>query len=151
MKKEPLIYDLGSPGRRGVTMPAPDVPLAEMPADDLLRGDDLDLPEVSEIDVVRHYLRLSHLNHSIDQDMYPLGSCTMKYNPKLNEDTARLPGLAGLHPYQDESQVQGALELMYNLQEWLTDPTAWNVDPPPIIQLSLSIPGVGQHPLHGSG
>jgi glycine dehydrogenase subunit 2 len=121
VKKEPLIYDLGSPGRRGVTMPAPDVPLAEMPADDLLRGDDLDLPEVSEIDVVRHYLRLSHLNHSIDQDMYPLGSCTMKYNPRLNEDTARLPGLAGLHPYQDGSQVQGALELMYNLQEWLTE------------------------------
>ena len=118
-QKEPLIYDLGSPGRRGITLPAPDVPLADLPHD-LLR-DDLDLPEVSEIDVVRHFLRLSQLNHSIDQNMYPLGSCTMKYNPRINEDTARLPGLAGLHPYQDESQIQGALELMHHTQNWLDE------------------------------
>lgn len=119
IRKEPLIYDLSSPGRRGVTMPEPDVPLAELPAG--LVRDDLDLPEVSEIDVVRHYLHLSHLNHSIEEDMYPLGSCTMKYNPKINEDTARLPGLAGLHPYQHESQIQGALELMVNVQNWLSE------------------------------
>jgi glycine dehydrogenase subunit 2 len=118
-RKEPLIYDLGSPGRHGVTLPAPDVPVAELP-EDMLR-DDLDLPEVSEVDVVRHYLRLSHMNHSIDENMYPLGSCTMKYNPRINEDMARLPGFAGLHPYQDESQTQGALELMYNVQEWLME------------------------------
>jgi glycine dehydrogenase subunit 2 len=117
--KEPLIYDLGSPGRAGVTMPDPDVPLAEMP-EDLLR-DDLDLPEVSEVDVVRHYLRLSHLNYSIDQGMYPLGSCTMKYNPKLNEDTARLPGFLGLHPCQPPDTVQGALKLLYELQRWLME------------------------------
>jgi glycine dehydrogenase subunit 2 len=117
--KEPLIYDLSSPGREGVSLPAPDVPLADLPTD-LLR-DNLDLPEVSEVDVVRHYLRLSHFNHSIDQNMYPLGSCTMKYNPKLNEDTARLPGFAGLHPYQPAYTVQGALELMYELQEWLKE------------------------------
>ena len=79
---EPLIYDLSSPGRKGIQMPAPDVPLAELPQD-LLR-DELDLPEVSEIDVVRHFTRLSQMNHGIDIGMYPLGSCTMKYNP-LNE------------------------------------------------------------------
>lgn len=118
-RKEPLIYDLGSPGRHGVTLPEPDVPLAELPGD--MVRDDLDLPEVSEVDVVRHYLRLSHMNHSIDENMYPLGSCTMKYNPRINEDTARLPGFAGLHPYQEESQVQGALELMYDVQEWLKE------------------------------
>ncbi|HEC22917.1 MAG TPA: aminomethyl-transferring glycine dehydrogenase subunit GcvPB, partial [Chloroflexi bacterium] len=117
--KEPLIYDRGAPGRVGVDMPDPDVPLADLPAD-MLR-DELDLPEVSEVDVTRHYLRLSHLNYSIDQGMYPLGSCTMKYNPKLNEDMASLPGFAGLHPYQDPETVQGALELMYNLQEWLKE------------------------------
>jgi len=116
---EPLIYDLGSPGREGVTMPAPDVPLADLPGD-LLR-DDLDLPEVSEVDVVRHYLRLSHLNYSIDQGMYPLGSCTMKYNPRLNEDMARLPGFLGLHPYQSLNTVQGALRLLYELQNWLAE------------------------------
>ncbi len=114
---EPLIYDLSSPGRTGVTLPELDVPPADLPAD--LVRDDLDLPEVSEIDVVRHYLRLSHLNHSIDENFYPLGSCTMKYNPKINEDMARLPGFAALHPYQHPDTVQGALELMYELQEWL--------------------------------
>src|SRR5574341_1194878 len=114
---EPLIYDLSSTGREGIALPTPDVPLADLPAD--LVRDDLDLPEVSEIDVVRHYLRLSHLNHGIDKNFYPLGSCTMKYNPKINEDVARLPGFAAIHPYQPVETVQGALELMYELQEWL--------------------------------
>ncbi|MBN1427356.1 MAG: aminomethyl-transferring glycine dehydrogenase subunit GcvPB [Anaerolineae bacterium] len=116
---EPLIYDLGSPGRAGIKMPDPDVPLADLPAD--LARDDLDLPEVSEVDVVRHYTRLSILNHSIDKGFYPLGSCTMKYNPRLNEDMARLPGLAAVHPYQDPETAQGALELMYETQEWLKE------------------------------
>jgi glycine dehydrogenase subunit 2 len=116
---EPLIYDLGSPGRTGITMPDPDVPLAELPKD-LLR-DDLNLPEVSEVDVVRHYHHLSHLNYSIDEGFYPLGSCTMKYNPRLNEEVARLPGFTALHPYQDIETAQGALALMYALQEWLKD------------------------------
>ncbi len=115
--KEPLIYDLSSPGRHGVTMPEPDVPLAELPAD-LLR-DDLDLPEVSEIDVVRHYLRLSQRNYAVDRGFYPLGSCTMKYNPKLNEDMARLPGFAAVHPYQPLETIQGALAVMYEVQQWL--------------------------------
>ncbi len=117
--KEPLIYDLGSPGRVGIQMPEPDVPLAELPAEFV--REDLDLPEVSEVDVVRHFLRLSQLNYGVDKGFYPLGSCTMKYNPKLNEDTARLPGFALLHPYQPVDTVQGALELMYNVQEWLKE------------------------------
>ncbi|MBI5958915.1 MAG: aminomethyl-transferring glycine dehydrogenase subunit GcvPB, partial [Chloroflexi bacterium] len=116
---EPLIYDLGSPGRIGVNLPAPDVPLAELPAH-LLRAD-LDLPEVSEMDVVRHFVRLSRFNHSIDSGFYPLGSCTMKYNPKLNEDMARLSGFANIHPLQDTTTVQGALAIMYQLQQWLAE------------------------------
>jgi len=106
---EPLIYDLGAPGRCAVQMPEPDVPLTEMPA--LIVRDELNLPEVSEIDIVRHYTRLSSLNHSIDKGFYPLGSCTMKYNPRINEDMARLPGFAGIHPLQDEETIQGALFL----------------------------------------
>ncbi len=117
--KELLIYDLGAPGRTGVEMPAPDVPLTDIPAG--LVRDDLDLPEVDEMTVVRHFLRLSQLNHGIDKDFYPLGSCTMKYNPKLNEDVARLPGFAAIHPYQDEMTVQGAMEVMFELQEWLSE------------------------------
>jgi glycine dehydrogenase subunit 2 len=116
---EPLIYDLGAPGRQGVIMPDPDVPTTAFPAD-LLRTD-LDLPEVDQLTVVRHFTRLSKLNYSIDQGMYPLGSCTMKYNPRLNEDTARLPGFWSSHPLQEPDTVQGNLALMYQLQEWLRE------------------------------
>ena len=116
---EPLIYDLGSPGREAINLPDPDVPLTDLPAD-LLR-DDLDLPEVSELDVVRHFVHLSQLNHGIDTGFYPLGSCTMKYNPKLNEDMARLPGFAHLHPLQDPTTAQGALAVMWTMQQWLSE------------------------------
>jgi len=116
---EPLIYDLSSPGRTGVLLPDLDVPESPLPAD-LLR-DNLDLPEVSELQVIRHYVKLSQLNHGIDTGFYPLGSCTMKYNPKINEDTARLPGFAHLHPLTDEEGAQGALALMYQLQCWLAE------------------------------
>jgi len=116
---EPLIYELSITDREGVTFPASDVPLAELPAS-LLR-EDLPLPEVSEIDVVRHYTRLSQRNYSIDTGMYPLGSCTMKYNPKINEEVARLAGFAGVHPLQPIETVQGCLALMFTLQEWLKD------------------------------
>ena len=114
---EPLIYELSSPGREGVKPPKLDVPPSALPTE-LIR-DELPLPEVSEIDVVRHFLHLSQLNYAIDKGMYPLGSCTMKYNPKVNEVAARLPSFAGLHPYQPEELVQGALYLMYHLQEQL--------------------------------
>ena len=114
---EALIYDLSSPGRSGVNLPTPDVPQAPLPKE-LLR-DDLPLPEVGELQVVRHFVKLSHLNYSIDTGLYPLGSCTMKYNPKVNEDAARLPGLAQLHPLTDADSCQGALKLMHELQTWL--------------------------------
>ncbi len=116
---EPLIYELGQPGRQGVRMPDPDVPTTEIP-DDLMR-DDLDLPEVSELDTVRHFVRLSQFNHAIDVGFYPLGSCTMKYNPKVNEAVARLAGFAHLHPLQPVESAQGALALMYLLQGWLCE------------------------------
>jgi glycine dehydrogenase subunit 2 len=116
---QPTIYELSVPGRCGVDMPAPDVPETELPAD-LIRADN-GLPELSQLDVVRHYLHLSQLNYSIDGGFYPLGSCTMKYNPKINEDVARLPGFALSHPWQDPSTVQGNLVVMYQLQEWLKE------------------------------
>jgi len=120
---EPLIYDLGAPGRVGVNLPKPDVPLTDLPAE-LLRAD-LDLPEVDQLTAVRHFTRLSKLNYSIDQNMYPLGSCTMKYNPRLNEDVARLPGFALSHPLQDPDTAQGNLALMYQVQEWLKEIGGW--------------------------
>lgn len=116
---EPLIYDLGSPGRQGALLPELDVPKTDLPAE-LLRSD-LDLPEVGELQVVRHFTRLSNLNHGIDKGFYPLGSCTMKYNPRLNEDMARLPGFAHLHPLTNADGSQGALKLMYDLQTWLAE------------------------------
>lgn len=117
MAVEPLIFELSKPGRRAVRIPAPDVPETPLP-EGMLR-ERLDWPEVSEIDVIRHFTRLSQKNHAIDIGMYPLGSCTMKYNPKINEVVARLPGFASIHPYQDPSSVQGALQLMWELQEML--------------------------------
>jgi len=117
MAAEPLIYELSKPGRTGTTVPEVDVPRTEIPAH--LVRDTLNLPEVSEIDVIRHYTRLSQKNHAIDINFYPLGSCTMKYNPKINELVARMPGFAHIHPLQDPADVQGALEVMYELQEML--------------------------------
>lgn len=116
---EPLIFEISRPGRCAVALPELDVPPAELPRD-LLR-DDLPLPEVSEADLIRHYTRLSQRNYGVDTGFYPLGSCTMKYNPKINEETARLPGFVHIHPYQDEETVQGALALMFLLQEFLKE------------------------------
>lgn len=116
---EPTIYELSSPGRIGVRFPEPDVPVSDVPKD-FLRSE-LPLPELSEVDVVRHFTHLSTLNYSIDGGLYPLGSCTMKYNPKINETTARLPGFALTHPLQPENTVQGNLALMYDLQEHLKE------------------------------
>jgi glycine dehydrogenase subunit 2 len=119
MAVEPLIFELSKPGRHGTSVPESDVPPVEIPAD--LRRSSLDLPEVSEIDVIRHYTRMSQKNHAIDINFYPLGSCTMKYNPKINEIVARLPGFAHIHPLQDPHTVQGALELMHELQSYLAE------------------------------
>src|SRR5512146_53286 len=121
---EPTIFDLSSPGRTGVTFPEPDVPRAELPTD-LLRKE-LPLPELAEVDVVRHYMHLSKFNYSIDGGFYPLGSCTMKYNPKINEDTCRLPGFLFTHPLQPIETVQGNLALMYQLQEWLKESSGFS-------------------------
>jgi glycine dehydrogenase subunit 2 len=116
---EKVIYDKSSPGRRGVRFPTPDVPQAELPKDFLRK--DLPLPELSELEVIRHFTKLSQLNHGVDIGFYPLGSCTMKYNPKVNEKAARLSGFANVHPLQPEETVQGALHLMYQLQSWLVE------------------------------
>jgi len=116
---EPLLCELSVPGRIGVRFPEPDVPLTPLPEN--ISRKNLPMPELSEVDVVRHFTRLSTLNYCIDVGMYPLGSCTMKYNPKINEDTARLPGFTNLHPLQPEITAQGALALIYDLQEWLKE------------------------------
>jgi glycine dehydrogenase subunit 2 len=116
---EPTIYELSAEGRIGVSFPKSDVPQAALP-EALLRKD-LPLPELSELDVVRHFTHLSSLNYCIDGGFYPLGSCTMKYNPKINEATARIPGFALTHPHQPENTIQGNLALMFDLQETLKE------------------------------
>ncbi len=114
---EPTIFELSSPKRIGFRYPDIDVPQFELPSEFLRK--DLPLPELSEIDVVRHFTRLSQKNYAIDLGLYPLGSCTMKYNPKINEEAARLAGFAYTHPLQSILSTQGNLYLMYHLQEHL--------------------------------
>jgi len=118
---ERLTFDRSTPGKQGVLLPPLDVPEAALPTD-LLR-DELRLPEMSQLDVVRYFTALSRLNYSIDTGFYPLGSCTMKYNPKVDEQIAALPGFAQLHPLQPEETAQGTLRLMYELQEMLAEIT----------------------------
>jgi glycine dehydrogenase subunit 2 len=119
----PVLYDESVPGRVGFALPPLDVPTRA--AAELLPGvatrTDLPLPEAGELQVIRHFIRLSHRNHAIDVGFYPLGSCTMKYNPKINEEVVRLPGIAGCHPYQPEDQVQGELALMWALERLLCE------------------------------
>ena len=116
---EPTLFELSSPGRTGVDFPIPDVPHTPLPEG--LTRETLPLPELSEQDIIRHYTRLSKLNYSVDGGFYPLGSCTMKYNPRVNERAARLPGFASIHPFQPVETIQGCLALMYNLQLWLAE------------------------------
>jgi len=123
---EPLIIEYSSPGRKGYSLPAIDTPnkdeeLSKLLPQDYLRVEELKLPEVSEVDVVRHYTLLSQKNYGVDSGIYPLGSCTMKYNPKINEDIARIDKLSNLHPYQDEDLVQGSLEVLYKLKQNLAE------------------------------
>ena len=120
---EPTLFEKSASGRRGVMPPPIEVGVNwrdSIPAERLAEGPP-SLPELSELEVTRHFVRLSQLNYGIDTTMYPLGSCTMKYNPRINEVTARLPGFARLHPMQSESSAQGALELMYHLQNHLAE------------------------------
>ena len=125
-ENQPLIFEVTKQGRTGYSLPELDVPeidLAEAFPEDLIRDEAPELPEVSELDIMRHYTALSKRNHGVDSGFYPLGSCTMKYNPKINENVARFAGFANIHPLQEESTVQGAMELMYDLQEHLKEIT----------------------------
>src|SRR5215204_7813410 len=122
---EQLIFERSQTGRIGYRLPALDVdevPL-NIPAN-FRRDDDLEgMPEVSEVDVIRHFVRMSTWNYSIDLGMYPLGSCTMKYNSRLNERVARIAGFASLHPLTNDADAQGALQVIYELQEDLAEIT----------------------------
>ena len=137
---EALIFERSQPGRLGYRLPPLDVD--ELPIEDIvpaqfLRDDDLEgVPEVSEVDVIRHFVRMSTWNYSIDQGMYPLGSCTMKYNSRLNEKVARIAGFAGLHPLSNDEDAQGALEVIYELQQDLAEITG--------------LPGVSLQPAAGA-
>ncbi|MCV9948784.1 aminomethyl-transferring glycine dehydrogenase subunit GcvPB [Paenibacillus sp. BT-177] len=114
-----LIFELSRPGRIAYSLPDCDVPrrpVAELLPDYALRSQPAALPEVYEVDVIRHYTALSQRNFGVDNGFYPLGSCTMKYNPKVNEDVARYAGFAKIHPYQPEDSIQGAMELLHTLQ-----------------------------------
>lgn len=121
-----LIFEISKEGRIAYSLPPCDVEekdLNTLIPDSFLRSEDVDLPEVSEVDVVRHFVNISNKNYGVDTGFYPLGSCTMKYNPKINEDMAGLSGFTNLHPYQPEETVQGALELMYHLDQMLSEIT----------------------------
>jgi len=118
-----LIFEKSRPGRRALAIPQCDVPEVSMEEviDKKLLRDDVDLPEVGEIDLVRHYTALSRRNFGVDVGFYPLGSCTMKYNPKINEDVARLAGFTSIHPYAPAEFSQGNLQLIYELQQYLSE------------------------------
>jgi len=125
-QNEPLLFELSSPGKKGYQLPDLDVPSVD-PASALgagnARAEIEDFPEVSEVDVIRHFTRLSTWNYAIDLGLYPLGSCTMKYNPRVNEQAARVEGLAWIHPYQPDSLSQGAMEIMAELERCLIEIT----------------------------
>src|SRR5258708_4448077 len=116
--EEPLIFELGRDGITGVDLP--NVQISDTRLGGMRRKKPIGLPGLSEPEVVRHYVRLSRMNYAIDAGLYPLGSCTMKHNPRLNEKVARLPGFGDLHPLGPPSSVQGALELISQLMVWLT-------------------------------
>jgi glycine cleavage system P protein (glycine dehydrogenase) subunit 2 len=117
-----LIYEKSQPGRRGLAVPKPDLPVPEIP-EELARKVPPRLPEIAEPEVLRHFTELSTRNFGIDTGFYPLGSCTMKYNPRINERVVGLPGFARLHPLVDDDAAQGALELEWRLQEILLEVT----------------------------
>lgn len=114
---EPLVFEKTSPGARAIELPPLDVEPAPIPAS--RKGDGLRLPELGQLQVVRHYTHLSQRNFGVDGEFYPLGSCTMKYNPRINEHAAALPGFTGLHPLQDDADIQGALRLLFETRRFL--------------------------------
>lgn len=119
-----LIFEISKEGRKAYNLPPLDVEdtsLENLIPAELLSDKELDLPEVSEVDVIRHYTNLSNKNYGLDTGFYPLGSCTMKYNPKINEDVARYDGFASVHPYQSQECVQGSLQVMYELEKSLCE------------------------------
>ncbi|MGH9594443.1 MAG: aminotransferase class V-fold PLP-dependent enzyme, partial [Bryobacteraceae bacterium] len=126
VQNEPLLFERSSPGKIGYQLPPLDVPAVD-PTEALgaenTRAAIEDFPEVSEVDVIRHFTRLSTWNYAIDFGMYPLGSCTMKYNPRVNEEVARIEGLACIHPYQPDSLSQGAMAIMAELERLLAEIT----------------------------
>ena len=123
LKHQPLIFEISKSGRKAYSLPECDVPNCEGIESKYLRAEAPELPEVSELDAVRHFTQLSQRNHGVDSGFYPLGSCTMKYNPKVNEAVARFDGFAKVHPYQPEETVQGALKLIYDLNNMLAEIT----------------------------
>src|SRR5437773_11252227 len=123
---EPLLFELGSPGRRAFDLPKLDIPEKKVPDvvdSKLLREDLSGMPELSEVDVIRHFTRLSTWNYHIDLGLYPLGSCTMKYNPKINERVARLEGFTQAHAYMPADLIQGALAIQKTLEFCLAEIT----------------------------
>ncbi len=123
---EPLLFERSSPGKRAYQLPELDVPAVD--ARKALGGENVrpeidGFPEISEVEAIRHFTRLSTWNYAIDYGMYPLGSCTMKYNPRINELVARIEGLAWAHPYQPEALAQGSMEVMARLEAALTEIT----------------------------
>lgn len=135
-----LIFELSSAGKKGYSLPELDVEekkVENLISSGFLRDEDINLPEVSEPEVVRHYTSISRLNHGVDVGFYPLGSCTMKYNPKINEVLARLEGFSDVHPYQPEETIQGSLKLLYELNVMLSEITGMD-------QVTLQ-PAAGSH------
>ncbi|MCP4725975.1 MAG: glycine dehydrogenase subunit 2 [bacterium] len=137
---EPLVFDLSKKGRKGYTLNDLDVPeknVHELIPTEMLRDSSARLPEIGESEAMRHFVRLSLMNHHVDKSLYPLGSCTMKYNPKVNENNAALPGFTGVHPRQPEETVQGCLEVIYKTENILKEVTG--------LQGVTSQPAAGSH------
>ena len=135
-----LIFELSKSGRKAYRLPPLDIDdrdIEDYIPKEFINKEELKLPEVNEVEVIRHFTNLSHKNYGLDTGFYPLGSCTMKYNPKINEDMARLDGFSNLHPYQDESCIQGSLQLMYEIDKALCEISGMD-------KMTLQ-PGAGAH------
>jgi len=131
-QNEPLLFEMSSPGKKGYQLPDLDVPsvnAAEALGASQVRSEIEGFPEVSEVEIIRHFTRLSTWNYAIDLGLYPLGSCTMKYNPRVNELVARTEGLAWAHPYQPESLSQGVMQIMAELETILGEITGMDAVP----------------------